>query len=223
MHRLLFLLTAVVLSFNVAWAYPPDHPLVTTHKEKAAKHQVKLSAVTQVLRSKDQSQWQQSEVDSYFAEVIWTVYNGLNAYAFEHENLPARLEDLVSAGYLSEWPSNPLHNWEPVRVVDASSEFSPGDLWLAICPVEEYSFSGTFDSYRLVPMSFELGIFGSTRETPYLAGGAQADNKWAPATPAGTLYQAGTFSSSARHVLEILEEAARSKGEHPAETGGSSK
>ena len=155
-----------------------------------------------------QPAWQDVEQSEYLFYAFWTVYNGVLAYKLDNDRLPTDLHEVVSGGYAPGWPVNPYDNWEPMRVVDSAAEFAPGCLVWQVCPPEEYSYIGAIAERNLIPLSFELGIYGPDLEFARLgAPEVMQFNNWAVVAK-GTLYQAGSHRQTRNRPLTRIHRLA---------------
>ncbi len=142
-------------------------------------------------------------VDAYLVQCVWLVYSALCAYEMDYRDTftpPADLH-VLEGDYIAQWPQNPLHNWEPLRVLSLSDGFSPGDLVLQWCPPEFYSFVGGSSLDNRQPVSFELGVYGAAEDcAPLFDVDKEQYNTWRE-VPAGTLFMIGTYTETADVTL----------------------
>jgi hypothetical protein len=66
------------------------------------------------------------------------------------------LTQLVTLGYLPEWPANPLNDWQAMKVLTATDPFAQGEIVLEVCPDSEQT---TFAS-KALHGSFNLYVSG---------------------------------------------------------------
>jgi hypothetical protein len=54
--------------------------------------------------------------DMFLYHALWMIYNSTLAWKWDHDALPACLEDLVNQGYAPAWPLNPFNQWQPMQL-----------------------------------------------------------------------------------------------------------
>ncbi len=131
------------------------------------------------------------ELNQYLLNVFWLAYESkILANADMDSLVQATNDDLpsvVELGLVGFWPGNPLNNWEPVKVLQPSDGFSPGDICLTLCP-DEYASTIGCGKTRV---SFNMYIYGATVD----------------ATPLGTIALVGAnkhWDSPPNGVLSCL-------------------
>lgn len=143
--------------------------------------------------------------EAYLRAAGWMIYYAFNGYSGEHSVLPGTLTDLVEDGWLTAVPLNVVSG-EPMQLLTPTDGISPGDAVLEVAPPEFYSLVGTLENHRLVPLSFQLGVYAplGSEETNRAA---LPENIWAD-KPAGLAAYYGTFSETAESTLKNLQERA---------------
>ncbi len=157
-----------------------------------------------VLKSKPQEEWSPLEIQTYLFNALWVVQYGVLQYKHDHENLPDTLESLAGTEFIPLWPENPFNDFLAMEVYNDLDGFMPGDLVWLICPPEEYS---GISNPR--PLSYEIGVYGSTIEFEAYGNPDVALNKDWAVIPEGTLYMAGSHSESGKHLKEKYEKRKR--------------
>ncbi len=154
-------------------------------------------------------------VDNY----LWAALNVVNlAKTTANYDANGKVEEtndlvsLVGLGYLPYWPGNPLNDWEPMRVLQASDGFSAGDLCLMVCPPEAYGDMGAGPEAA----SYELFVYGPdesvvTFGTIYMAG---TNGTWCTA-PSGAMYGIGFYCMSVKEHEEQNKKIEEYKKNHP--------
>jgi hypothetical protein len=119
--------------------------------------QVELLA--RALRAKPQSQWTETELNGYFSEALWLVYQGFNNATWAGGG-GRQLDwgEWETQGLLPYWPANPLADWRPQRMLGPADGFSAGDMLLLRAPAyfADAGYGGT------VAGSFEMCTYGAT-------------------------------------------------------------
>jgi hypothetical protein len=189
------LVTCLIL-FNQAFAMNRPE-LIQEYKDQAAASYTKMLELQEFLHL-SQPAWTDVEQEEYLFHAFWTIYNGLLAYRMENDHLPVNLHDVVTANYAPGWPLNPYDNWAEMGISDSVDGFAPGCFVLQTCPSDYYSYSGPVASQILIPLSFELGIYGPAIEFARLGDPQVMEfNDWASVIE-GTLYQAGSHRETAK-------------------------
>jgi hypothetical protein len=154
----------------------------------------------------DPSTWSVTQTHNYLNAALWVIYDGLKYYNMQNGCLPDSLEQLGGTTYIPEWPANLYNEWKPIRILNLTDGFSPGDVVWQICPPEFYS---CIKNTR--PISCELGIYGPDIEYANL-GDAQPlkSNTWA-VTPEGAVFMLGQFAEKASVSLEHYKELFKDK------------
>jgi len=152
-----------------------------------------------ILEEMDPSEWSDQEVFEYLQASIRLIYYAMVWQLVSDGNQHLlNPEDLMTRGYLLEWPKNPYNDWAPIQIRDTQDGFFPGDVIREICPSHEAT--------RGVKLSFQLYILGSDEEwflEPVEA--IQMNSSWAT-IPVGTAYAIGYH---AENDLEIEERKAK--------------
>ena len=148
---LCLLVLLVLILPSVAPAQGPDE----LYRQWLRDFEMKLDDAEDVLRGKDASEWTLEEIDAYLFNALFVLYNANNLYIREHKQHPYDGEVLRNAGILTEWPGNPLRNWEPITWESLPGGFSPGDIAVQLCPPSEYS-----GYLREVPLTYVMSIYG---------------------------------------------------------------
>lgn len=178
---------------------------VQYYLDLAQKHHGQMLDAAATLKAVDQTAWSETMLANYQVQACWYVYSGLTAYVLEREEVPSDLQSLVAAGYLQEWPANPLNAWRPARVLAATDPFSAGDFVLQTCPSSRFSLAGSVDSFRLTAQSYELSIYGPRPDHHQDLPSRPSDsNTWA-STPAGSLCMIGFYSEPADVTLAKIQ------------------
>lgn len=213
--KVLFLPAVVLLCCAVLLgateAFAGGDAFAPIYIQQTNKHTTRMVTAAEVLKSKHQAEWADTEQQEYLANALWSVYSAVFAYSLLHGELPSDLHSVVDEGLLSVWPDNPYDNWEPMQVNVSSTSFSAGNFSLQLCPASAYSYSGHGTE---VPLSFELGIFGPSEEFALDYGHAEAYEKnsgWAT-VPSGTLYMIGGWTESVADSQAKLAAESESSG-----------
>lgn len=168
--------------------------------DQAQKREANVKAGEAELKAHES--WGEAELRAYLRDAAWLVYLALNAYSFDKNNVPDDLQELVSAGYMSTWPANPLNDWQPLRVLGVGDAFAAGELVVQWAPVSHQSLVGTLTDYELRPLSYELGIYGLTPDCEPSGPVEHATlNTWA-VTPKGVIVMLGSSTESATQTLD---------------------
>jgi hypothetical protein len=179
-----------------------DNPLSRQFLDDTRKAAQKVQAGQTSLQATDT--WGEAEVCAYLRDVAWMVYSALDTYSFDKRDVPLNLQDLVTEGYISFWPLNPLNNWEPMRVLSISDGFSPGDLVVQWAPISHQSIVGKIEDYELKPLSYEVAVYGWTEASkPNGRAKPVEENTWA-LTPRGIVTMLGTATETATQTLDKI-------------------
>jgi hypothetical protein len=198
---LLLISVTVLGGYSTAWAIG-DNPLSKQFLDDARAAEAKVQTGQTALQNKEA--WGEAEVCAYLRDAVWMVYSALDAYSFDNRDVPDDLHTLVNDGYISAWPLNPLHNWEPISVLTAADAFSPGDFIVQWAPISHQSIVGRIEDYKLRPLSYEIAVYGWTAEQQASGRAAPvAENTWAVA-PRGVVIMFGTATETATQTLDKM-------------------
>jgi hypothetical protein len=207
LYRLLIYATAffaIILQAGSAMA--AHQGMADYQRQKMSGFTTPVANLKAELQQTGPDNWDDAKLSEYGVNVCWLLYHAINSYVFERDELPNSLDDLISAGLITEIPGNPLRNWEPVRMLELSDGFSGLDLVIQKAPYNYQSLVGSFDNYTLQPLSFELAVYGP--RVDHYQGSVNSPNvnnkDWA-LSPAGALLMAGTFSETAETTLQKLQ------------------
>ncbi|MCC7477893.1 hypothetical protein IT575_05485 [bacterium] len=205
------ILIGILCLTNAAYAAKPS-PIVKHFTDQAQKHVERMLVAEDNLKAREASEWEEGEVAAYLVSANWAVYSALTAYVLDRAELPARAEDVVSAGYLSVWPENPAADWRPCAVVDATAPFSAGDLVLQVCPPSAYSFKIGVDTDIEVANSFELSIYGMMQgaSDAQRLEAREGNKNWA-AIPSDSVSMIGFYAEPASSTREKRAKRARAQ------------
>ena len=176
-------------------------------RQKMSKFTAPVAELAAELMQTGPDDWDDAKLSKYGVNVCWLLYHAINCYMFERDELPTSLDDLVSAGLISEVPGNPLHNWEPVQLLELSDGFSALDVVIQEAPYGYQSLVGDLSSYLLVPLSFELAVYGP-RENHFQGTAGKPmklNDEWA-LIPSGALLITGTTRERAETTLEKMHQ-----------------
>ena len=205
-YHLLCLMFAFCLT---TWAVPTiasatvREEIIIKYLESCRTNYGQMQDARIILEQTPNEEWTDAQIQTYLADVLWTVCHGMVVYKFEFNEVGVSLEDMVTLGYFPEIPGNPFSNWEPISLAQGNPGFSAGNLFILLPPPDFYSYVGDGQgNYEIKPMSFELGIFGPTIEFA-ATGLAKPDNNntWAQA-PNGTYFLLGSFRETVKQSDE---------------------
>lgn len=199
----------VAIAIAVAWCgwgasafAAGENPIGKAFLDEAQKFDRNVHEQQSVLQAKDALE--EAEVCAYLRDVLWLVYKALDAYNFDRHDVPDELQSLVAEGYISSWPLNPLDEWRPLKVLDVSDGFQPGQLVVQWAPPSHQSLVGSVDDYTLRPLSYQVAIYGWTEKAEtYGLDRPMAGNRWA-VVPTGIIAMLGTYSEPAAKTLEKM-------------------
>ena len=206
MLRASLLILFFILILMVSVSASGRESLVSHFSEAAATSYQGASDYRGNLESKPQEKWTDLELEEYLSSTLWAVYNAMVAYELSSNRIAEGTNDLISAGFLPGVPGNPFQDWKPIQILEPGNGFSPGDLVILLPGMEHYSIVGSFDSFDLRPMSFELGIYGPNVEFAALgeANPGPHNDEWA-VVPEGTLYMLGIHKEPASVTAEKIQ------------------
>lgn len=186
-----------------------DHPIARQTLDQVKADETALQAARATLES--QETMGEAELCAYLRKALWTVYNALNAYTIDKMDVPDDLQALVTEGYLSAWPDNPLNEWKPMRVLSLGDSFAPGDFVMQWAPSNRMSFVGPVKDAKLRPLSYALAVYGLTEKTePSGPHAALEHNSWV-IIPRGIVALLDTYTESADEMLRKLQRIANEK------------
>jgi hypothetical protein len=201
----MFACSLAVGVFSIARA-AGEHPIAKQVLDQVNKDQTRVTAARAALEA--QETMGEAELCAYFRASLWLVYNALNAYTIDKMDVPDDLQELVSAGYLSSWPGNPLNEWKPMRVLALGDGFAPGEFVMQWAPPHKYSFVGSIKDAKLRPLSYALAVYGLVETTePTGPHKALDQNSWV-ITPRGVVALLDTYFESANETLRKLQRQA---------------
>jgi hypothetical protein len=145
-----------------------------------------------------------ADVEQYLYSAMFYIYYGkLKANMNFDSNLVATndLKQLMSLGYLSEWPGNPLNNWEPIEVLSPEDAFAPGELVFALCPT---SYASLIRGNQLAQASFEMFVYGPVADVAdkFTSITQHESNKEWSTPPDGALFGLSYYAESNHARLE---------------------
>jgi len=213
------LLIVVIVLTAIAPA-SASHPAVADyHAGKISKYESGISDMRTELESIPVENWGDAHLAEYSSLAFWLTYHAYTAYLFTYDDIPNDFNDLLTAGFISEIPGNPLREWEPMQVLEISDGFSAGDLVIQTAPASHYSIVGSFESYDLRPLSYELSVYGpSESHFQGVSANPSEGNTWA-IQPSGILVMAGVYCESADITLEKIEARLNALEEDKIEEG----
>ncbi len=179
--------------------------IAETFKKQMRNFQRDMTDAEVVLKAKAPGEWSKQELEKYLFNSFFAIYNATAAYTFEYRGVPSSWETLRDLGPLQPWPGNPLDNWDPMKWVTETSDFSPGNMVLQVCPPELYSFPE-----NPAPMTFVLSIFGPTENYEPVNPVVYHAPKWG-VYPAGTAFMAGFGVEPASVTKKKMDEEKQRK------------
>lgn len=160
------------------------------------------------LRENPESEWSSEAIDGYLLNSMMCVYYAAVFHLWENGEHPARLNLAFNGGKFGGWPANPLNDWQPMEVLEAYADFSPGDLALQIAPSDYWSYMDrdAAGNYIAGPYNFELAVFGPSEKYAKFGNAApyRKNSDWAM-TPEGALYMIGAWKETTTVTDEKLE------------------
>jgi hypothetical protein len=118
-----------------------------------------LTKAEDVLRHKPKAEWTKEEVEVYLFNAMYAVDYATIVYIDRNKQHPLDEQVLKDSGLLSHWPANPLRDWEPIRILSKSDEFSAGDIVKQLCGPELYS-----GLTNPVPLTYMITINGPSKD-----------------------------------------------------------
>jgi hypothetical protein len=109
-------------------------------KSEAGDYQRRFIEAADVLKSKPQNEWTQKEIEAYLFDVVHAMNFATMAFVMDNRRHPRDCDELKETGCLSQWPDNPLNDWQPVSWSEPGAALIPGNLVKQLCPPSEYSF-----------------------------------------------------------------------------------
>ena len=220
---LLFSLTASILLFHAA-AFGATETERQAYWDEQGRSAVEQRAEYEArLRAVDPAEWEPADLEGYLYQAMWNVYYGIVFHLWEYRELPTDPQLAFGDSLAGEWPGNPLNDWQPMRVLDITDEFSAGDLCMQICPPDYYSVmdKDAAGDYITRPYNFELAVFGPTIEYAQFGNAApyKKNADWAQ-TPEGALYMVGAWRETVEMTAakwEARKQAARELREKQAQ------
>ncbi|MCB1186358.1 hypothetical protein KDL29_04245 [bacterium] len=183
---------------GIAEAQTPTDAWEPRYVLQANKHTTRFMTAEATLKSMEESEWSDEDIQYYLSNALWAVYSAIEAYSLKNGYLPADAGTLVSAGYLVKWPDNPFNEWEDMILETSISTFSPGDFYWQLCPSTHYSYrlDGNGD---LVPLSYQLSVFGpdTTFASTYADNEVITENSAWASVPSGSVYSLSAWTEPA--------------------------
>jgi hypothetical protein len=189
----IFFFVSIIITPLFAFATAND--IVGMNRELMQDYSSKSQAAGEVLKGKDTAEWQAAEIDNYLYTSVLSIYYALNQYLLENYQHPDTPQQLMDSGILNPWPGNPFNNWEPITWTPGSTEFSPGNLAIQLCPLDWYSKPNPPRA-----ITYVISIFGPTMD--YKPATVQdpkpfEEMSWASELP-GAIFSHGFFKGKAK-------------------------
>jgi len=132
--------------------------LVIANLQSALLGERGLYPLREKLMATPRRQWDAKYVEGYLQESLSEVFDSMLAYASAYDETISNQERLMELGFIKEMPANPCNNWLPMRILDASEGFHPGELFIEVCPTRYYDDT----QEGVAPGSCVLGVYGET-------------------------------------------------------------
>lgn len=188
----------LVIYSSAAYSQTPTEVWEPRYVLQANKHTTRFMSGESTLKSMEESEWTDEDIEFYLSNALWAVYSAIEAYSLKNGYLPADASTLISAGYLVKWPDNPFNDWEDMVLETSSSTFSAGDFYWQQCPSSYYSYRQDGNG-GLVPLSYQLSVFGpdTTFASTYADNEVITENSAWATVPSGSLYSLSAWTEPA--------------------------